>query len=156
MAEPIKMTIGASIALNEVLTKILYLDPEAEKPTERDLPLNVKYKLQKNKGLFEKDYIFFEQERNNLIKKYGKEVDGVVKVEDDKLEEYKKAVLDIVKFEVEHELAKLKPSDVEDIDVKGITADEVTLFMRALVDDPTFEKDLSTPVTLPKEEEKKD
>lgn len=146
MAEPTKMTIGASIALNDVLTKILYEDPNAEKPMERDLPLNVKYKLQKSKGLFEKDYLFFEQERNNLIKKYGAEKDGVYSVSEEKLEDYKKDVLDVVKLEVEHELPKLKPEDVENIDVKGITTEEVNLFMSALIEDPTFVKDMQTPI----------
>lgn len=146
MAEPTKMTIGASIALNDILTKILYLDPDAEKPVERDLPLNVKYKLQKSKGLFEKDYLFFEQERNNLIRKYGTEKDGVVKVDDDKLDDYKKDVIEVVKLEVEHDLPKIKPEDVEDIDVKGITTEEVNLFMSALIEDPEYVKDMQTPI----------
>lgn len=143
----VKMTIGASIVLNKVLTLILFTDPNSEKPIERNLPMSVKYKLQRAKSLVEKDCIFFEQKRAELVKKHGNPVEGKegsYEVPEDKMEDYKKDLLEVFQIEVSHEFLKMDPEDISEIDVEGVSTEEIGLFMAILIKDEALEKDLST------------
>lgn len=145
----VKMTIGASIVLNKVLTLILFTDPNPDKPIERSLPMSVKYKLQRAKSLVEKDCIFFEQKRADLVKKYGVAEEGkgdTLTVPDDKMDAYRKDLLDVFQIEVSHEFLKMNPEDVSEINVEGVSTEEISLFMAILIKDDALEKDLLTPI----------
>ena len=150
----VKMTIGASIVLNKVLTLILFTDPNPDKPIERSLPMSVKYKLQRAKSLVEKDCIFFEQKRADLVKKYGVAEEGkedTLTVPDDKMDAYRKDLLEVFQIEVSHEFLKMNPEDVSEINVEGVSTEEISLFMAILIKDDALEKDLLTPIEAPAE-----
>lgn len=155
MSNETKMTLGASIILNRVLNAILFEQPKegsTTEPVERNLPFSLKYKLQRAKSLVEKDCIFFDKERESLIKKLGVESEDhtTIQIPDDKLEEYKKTLMEMVQLEVTHEFLKIKPEDVENIDVEGISTEEVGLFMALLIDDEALVEDLKKPIEMPK------
>ena len=155
MSNEINMTIGVSIVLNKVLTSIIFIDPNPEKPSERILPLSIKYKLQRAKNMVEKDCIYFENEKAKVIKDLGEEKGGDISIPKEKEEEYKSRLLSILQTEVAHNFIKLKPADVSDINVEGISTEEVSLFMATLIEDEDLEKDLNTPVSSKKEDENK-
>lgn len=158
MANDIKMTLGASIILNKVLNAILFVDQTTTPMTERSLNLPIKYRLQRAKSMVEKDCVFFDNERDNLIKEMGveKEDHSAIYVPEEKMDEYKKKLTEIIQLEVTHDFMKLKPEDVANIDVEGLTTEEVALFMAYLIDDEALMKELNTPIEKPepvKEEE---
>ena len=157
MSNETKMTLGASVVLNKVLNSILFTDQTSTPPVERNLPFSLKYKLQRAKSLVEKDCMFFDKEREDLIKKLGVESGdhSTIQIPDDKLEEYKKTLMDMVQLEITHDFLKIKPEDVENIDVEGISTEEVGLFMALLIDDDALIEELKKPIvsTTLKEEE---
>ena len=66
--EPIKMTLGYSVALFTIVDKILYIGgSNVGNPVERSLPFNVKYKLRRASDVLIKDYAHYEQFRTTLI-----------------------------------------------------------------------------------------
>ena len=84
-----------------------------------------------------------------------KEDHSAIYVPEDKLDEYKKRLTELVQLEISHDFLKIKPEDVANIDVEGLTTEEVALFMAYLIDDEDLIKDLSTPIEKPVKEEEK-
>ena len=148
---PIKMSIAASISLCNIINKMLYDD----QGKERNIPFSLKYKLIRSKDLMEKDVSFFENERNSLIREYGEEKEGTIKVKDENMEVFSSAVKDLLKIEVDHTLFKIAPKDMESIEGVDITESEMQLFIAAMIDDPLFKEDMDTPITKPSPKEEK-
>lgn len=152
-SKEIKMTIGASIVLNKVLTMILFSDADPKNPVERNLPLSLKYKLQRAKSVVEKDCAYFDKEKNELIVKLG--VEDVEKkqiyIPDDKMEEYRAELLKLLQIEVSHSFMKIKPESIADIDVEGISTEEISVLMAVLIEDEDLVEDLKTPIEKPEE-----
>lgn len=151
--EPVKTTLAVSISLFRAIDKILAYADEHNKP----IPANVKYKLLRCRGMLEKDYLFFEEKRVETVKKYGKESDNQIRVEEDKMEEFRTELLEVVNKEVSHTFdLKLKPEDVDYLTADNLLSEELNLLMVFLIDDPAlFEeatKGTSAEVTI--EEEK--
>ncbi len=143
------LPIAHSIALYRVIDRILFVKTEDEEggPVERELPFNVRYKLQRDQGMLLRDYAFYENERNRLIDRFGTEKDGMMVVGDDSNEEFRKELLKIARMEVEHPLRGLTPEEMDSI--KGdipVSGSEMSLFIIHMVDDPEFMDDLGTPV----------
>ena len=137
----VKINIGACITLYGILNKILFDNTDPEKPTtEKEIPFNVRYKLQRVLAIVEKDYLFFNDERNKLIDEMGvmDEAKNLKKVPDEKISEFKEALMKILKTQITHDFYKLKPEDLEFIDIKDITTDEMNIFIMTLVDDKEF------------------
>ena len=135
------MTLSASIVLYKALVKIL-LDENGE---ERDLPFNIKYKLLRSKSMLEKDALLYDNSRIKLIEKYGITTD--TKLSEDVQKEFFEEIKKVLIAEVDHDFKKLSVEEVELIDIKGISNDEIELFMVLLVDDPDLVNDLQTPIT---------
>ena len=144
-----KYYLAESIAAYRIIDKILF---EAD-GTERPLPFDVKYKLQRCRDMFSKDYGFFENERIKLVKKYGEEdkETKMVKVPEDKMKEFSDDMKRIAEIQVTHNIRKLKPEDVDYIKITDATTEEMDIFMALLVEDTELVEDLKTPI-LPKEE----
>ena len=136
-----KMTLSASIVLYKALVKIL-LDENGE---ERDLPFNIKYKLLRSKSMLEKDALLYDNSRIKLIEKYGITPD--TQLSEDVQKEFFEEIKKVLVAEVDHDFKKLSVEEVELIDIKGISNDEIELFMVLLVDDPDLVNDLQTPIT---------
>lgn len=148
--EPVRMTIAAAYTLYNTINSLLY----DEVGTERNIPFNIKYKLLRSKDILEKDVIFFENERNSLIKQLGDtQEDGSIKVKEENSEEFTKEISDLLKIEVEHTLLKVKPEDMDHFDMPNIQTQALDLFMAAMIDDPDFKKDIETPINKTKSEE---
>lgn len=139
----LRMTIGASIALNGIIEKILYVGNE-----ERNLPFSTKYKLRRNKNLLEKDFIFFEEKREGLIKQLGEkdEEGNVIKVTEENMKVFSEELQKIRQMEVSHEFLKFKPEEIEGIAVPDFSLDEISLFMLAFIDDPSMMEDMKTQI----------
>lgn len=144
------MTIGASIMLNKVLTLMLFTDPTPGKTVERVLPFPIKYCLQRAKSRVEKDCATFERRKAYLIRSLGVPQEGnpdVITVPEDKMDEYKDGLLKVLQEQVEHRFFKLKPQDVLNIDVEGLSVEEVGLFATLLVDDAELTEELGGSTT---------
>lgn len=146
--EPTKMTLGYSVALFTIIDKILYIGgSNTENPVERSLPFNVKYKLRRTSDILIKDYAHYEQFRTTLIKNLGVEEDGKISVPEDKMEEFKASMTEMLSTEVEHTFKKLNPNEVDEItDGVDISCNEMDLFISYLVDDDSLVKDLMSPI----------
>lgn len=144
-----KFYLAESIAAYRIIDKILF---EAD-GTERPLPFDVKYKLQRCRDMFAKDYNFFETERINLVKKYGTEDEDnkTVRVSDENMKEFAEEMKKITEIQVTHNIRKLKPEDVDNIKITDITTEEMDIFTALLVEDKELIEDLKTPI-LPKDE----
>ena len=153
--EPIKMTLGYSVALFTIVDKILYIGgSNVENPVERSLPFNVKYKLRRASDVLIKDYAHYEQFRTTLIKNLGVEEDGKISVPEDKMEEFRASMTEMMSTEVEHTFMKLKPSEVNEItDGIDVTYTDMDLFISYLVEDDSLVKDLMSPIGEVKAEE---
>ena len=136
----VKINIGACITLYGILNKILFDNTDPENPVEREIPFNVRYKLQRVLAIVEKDYLFFNEERNKIIDDIGvlDESKNIKKVPDEKISEFKDALMGILKTQITHDFYKLKPEDLESINVKDVTTDEMNIFIMTLVDDKEF------------------
>lgn len=143
MAEPTKMTIAAAYTLNQVIAEVLY----DENKQERDIPFNVKYKLIRAKDILEKDVVFFETERNNLIKSLGADDgQGNIKVTDENEPKFRAELEKLLRIEVEHNLLKMKPEDMDNFDGINLSVQQMALLVSALVDDPELMSDLQKPI----------
>lgn len=156
--EPIKMTLGYSVALFMIVDKILYIEgSNVENPVERSLPFNVKYKLRRASDVLIKDYAHYEQFRTTLIKNLGVEEEGRITVPEDKMDEFRASMTEMMSTEVEHTFMKLKPSEVNEItDGIDVTYNEMDLFISYLVEDDSLVADLMTPIGETKTEEVKE
>lgn len=143
--DPVKMTIAASYTLYNTINQILYED---DKKTERNINFGIKYKLLRSKDLLEKDVLFFENERNQLIRELGAsdESSGTIKVTDENMPKFQESLQKLLKIEVEHTLFKLKPEDMENIVGVNLDAQSMGLFMAAMIDDPLLEEDIKKPI----------
>lgn len=144
------MTYSASIVLNKVLTNILFIDSDPAHPAERILPFNVKYKLQRAKSQVEADVADFERQRGDLIREFKVTAstdpetnETVITAGNGTQDEFFKKLLEVANTQVEHEFLKLKPEDVEDINVEGITTEEISVFMIALIDDDKLKEEIN-------------
>lgn len=155
MMESIKMTLGYSVALFMIIDKILYIGgSNIENPVERSLPFNVKYKLRRASDILIKDYAHYEQFRTTLIKNLGVEEEGKISVLEEKMDEFKASMTEMMSAEVEHTFMKLKPSEVDEItDGIDVTYNEMDLFISYLVEDDSLVSDLRTPIRGTKMEE---
>lgn len=153
-----KMTLGYSVSLFLLIDKILYIGgSDVESPVERPLPFNIKYKLQRASDMLLKDYAHYDQFRTDLIKRIGVEDNGTISVTEDRMEEFKKSLSEILATEVEHTFKKLRPEEVEEItDGVDVSCTEMNLFISYLVEDDAFLRDISTPIEGDAKEDKKD
>ena len=151
------MPIAYSVTLYTLLEKMLFVNnvvsQGGETPEERELPFNVKYKLHRNFDILLKDFSYFENNRNTLIRQYGEEKDGRITVKPENIEEYREELLKAINIEVTHTFIKLTPEEVALISQNiNVTTEEMNLFISFLVEDDTFIKDLQTEVGTEKKE----
>lgn len=139
-----KFYLAESIAAYRIIEKILF-DSDG---TERPLPFDVKYKLQRCRDMFAKDYSFFENERVSLVKKYGVEDKDTktVRVPDESMKDFADEMKKITEIQVTHNIRKLKPEDVDNIKITNVSTEEMDIFTALLVDDDELVTDLKTPV----------
>lgn len=135
-------TIAEAISAFKIIGKVL-LNPDG---SEREIPFNIKYKLQRCKDVFEKDFRFFEAERVNLIKKFGIQKGDQLMVPEDKMQEFSMELMKVIKIKVEHTIKKLTPEEVEVIDIKDATIEEVDIFTALLVEDKELVEDMNRPI----------
>ena len=153
----VKMPIAYSVTLYTLLEKMLFVNnvvsQGGETPEERELPFNVKYKLHRNFDILLKDFSYFENNRNTLIRQYGEEKDGRITVKPENIEEYREELLKAINIEVTHTFIKLTPEEVALISQNiNVTTEEINLFISFLVEDDNFIKDLQTEVGTEKKE----
>ena len=153
----VKMPIAYSVTLYTLLEKMLFVNnvvsQGGETPEERELPFNVKYKLHRNFDILLKDFSYFENNRNTLIRQYGEEKDGRITVKPENIEEYREELLKAINIEVTHTFIKLTPEEVALISQNiNVTTEEMNLFISFLVEDDNFIKDLQTEVRTEKKE----
>lgn len=153
----VTMPLSASIVLNDVINILLYAKKTTsdgkEYIVDRELPFKLRYRLNKNRLLFQKDAEFFNQQRLFALAKYGTPTaDGqnVTLATDEAKEKFKDELGKILQTPVTHDVVKLSPEDidlVEDPDI-AVSPDAMGLFIGYMTDDPELQQDLNTPITL--------
>lgn len=138
MTENVKMTIGDSYVVAMIIQSMLV----GKDGTERKLPFNLKYKLQRNLSAIATDSEFFDKERDALIRELGEEADGVIKVKDENLEEFNKRLFDMLSTDTDHNLIKLAPEDMDNFNDIDISCSDLNVFIRFMVDDPQLFEDM--------------
>lgn len=150
-----RMTYAASVALYDLIGKIL-VDVKDGKGVERALPFTVQYKLNRAATMLSKDFDFISSKKDELIRANGEldEKTNLITVTD---EEKKKAILaelnDAYQMVTEHVFTKLTSDEVLSIhlDDVGFTAQEMGLFIAALVEPDKAEEPVEEPVEEPAE-----
>lgn len=143
-----KFTIAHSVALSNVISKILYKEDAIQ---ERNLPFSVKYKLQRNADILLKDCSYFEYERAMLFNRLGKAEGDKISITEDSIEEYDREITKLASMPVTHDILKLKIEEVESIDNDvSLNCHEMNIFVAFLVEDDALTK------TLQVEEENKE
>ena len=149
------LTIAHSVALCNVLESILFSEHEG-KLKENELPFNVKYKIQRNLDLLNKDRTFFELEKQRLVTLYGKPSEdnpNRIEVTPENIKEYKEELLKTLSIEVSHNFRKLKHEEVECIKNVNAQSFEMDLFIALMVEDEDFQNDLNSPIVTDKKED---
>lgn len=143
------MTIAASYTLYKTLTSLIYDTTEGNSQELTGISFPIKFKIMRNRDLLEKDVIFFEQERARLVREFGEQTpEGLFKVKPENITEFNEELSKLLKIEVEHSLLKLKPEDLDAFDEveDDIPAENIDLFVAAMVEDPDFVEDLKQPI----------
>ena len=149
------MTLGVSLVLSEMVEKLLFTVKEIDGKkmvVDRELPFRLRYRLNRNRQLLEKDAQYFDKQRLILMAKYGEPTeDGMnVIIKEDKQEEYKKAISDLVDSGVEHDIMVLEPEDlttINDTDI-NVSPDAMTIFISYMTNDPSLQTELNSSVNL--------
>lgn len=164
-SEKVDMTLGMSLVMNDIINALLYTRKTGEDGNpiivDRDLPFKLRYRLNKNRVLFEKDAQFFNQQRLLALAKYGEATadgKGVAIVDDAKKEAFKNELGNMLDSIVSHSIVRLDPEDLDlvtDTDIT-ISPDAMNIFISYMTDDTTLIEDLSTPVRLVSPQETKE
>lgn len=150
-----KMTLGVSLVLNEMVEKLLFTvkDIDGKKVVvDRELPFRLRYRLNRNRQLLEKDGLYFDRQRLILMAKYGEptEDEQNVIIKEEYQEDYKKAISDLIDSTVEHNLMVLEPEDIaliNDTDI-NVSPDAMTIFISYMTNDPSLQEELNSTVNL--------
>ena len=150
-----KMTLGVSLVLNEMVEKLLFTVKEVDGKrvvVDRELPFRLRYRLNRNRQLLEKDATYFDRQRLILLAKYGEptEDEQNVVIKEEYQEDYKKAISDLIDSTVEHNLMALEPEDlalINDTDI-NVSPDAMTIFIGYMTNDPSLHEELNTSVNL--------
>ena len=119
------------VALYNILTKILFTKQE-DKVVERELPFNVKYKLQKDITIFANNIKDIEKKRIEIAKKYGEEVDGKFTIKDE--ESFKTDLMNFLDEEKEYDVYCLTEEEIDNIKDVNAECYEMELFINYLVE----------------------
>lgn len=156
MSTKTEMSLGVSLLMSEITEKLLYTTEEREGQkvlVDRDIPFRLRYRLNKNRVMFDRDVQFFNKQKLLYLAQYGEPSDdgrNVVIKDEHKLELYREAISNLVDSKVEHNIMTLEPEDlelIEDTDIP-ISPDAMTLFIGYMTNDPDLEKDLATEIRI--------
>ena len=161
--EKIKMTLGVSLVLNEIVEKLLYTVKEVDGKkmiVDRELPFRLRYRLNRNYNAINKDAKYFDMQRMMLMAKYGTPTeDGKnVVISEENQEEYKKSISDLIDSVVEHTIMTLEPDDIvliKDTDIV-VSPDAMSIFIGYMTNDPALLEEITTEVKLVKHNEEVD
>lgn len=142
MISRIDLTYGISVALYGIVADLLF-DKEGN---ERDYPLSIKFALNRNLAVFEKDFRMVNSKREELIRKYGK-LDGEGKKYslEEGTEEAEKAQDEFARLldtSVSHHLVQIEADEVGAFKDTPLNRIDLELFIACLVHDPTLEEEL--------------
>lgn len=159
MMEKVKMTMGVSLVLNEISEKLLFAvkDIDGKKMVvDRELPFRLRYRLNRNYEVLSKDAKYFDMQRMLLMAKYGNPTeDGKnVVIPEDKQEEYREKIGDLIDSVVEHTIMTLEPDDlvlINDTDIT-VSPDAMAVFIGYMTNDPAFTEEITTEVKLVKQD----
>jgi len=156
MSESVEMSLGVALVLDEVVRKVLFAVKEENGEQviiDRVLPFRLRYRLNKNRLMLDKDVEWFNQQKMLLLAQYGEATEdnkSVVINDPKKLELYKERVGQLIDTKISHELVELEPEDIELIEDPDITVspDAMSLFIGYLTNDPDLEKELAFEINV--------
>lgn len=155
--EQINITLGVSLILGDVINEILYAKKTDENgqtyTVDRDLPFKLRYKLNKNRMIFEKDSKEFQNYRLIALAQYGEpSEDGksVVINDPEKQELFKKRISELIEIPVSHNIVRLDPDDFDAVTDTTITIspDAMSLFIGYMTNDPELLNDLESKLNV--------
>lgn len=170
MLEEITMNVGSALVLSEIMRKLLYktvADGNGGKAVvDRDIPFRLRYRLNKNRMMFDRDAAKFDQMRLLALAKYGEPTEdgkSVVIKDPEKEKSFRQEISGLIDQEVTHSITRLDPADfelVKDTDI-AISPEAMEVFIYYLVDDPDavkpaeFKVNIHTAPTVTEQPEEK-
>lgn len=147
MNDKIKINYATALTLRNSCEKILYEDQFDGSRKERPISFRLKYKINKNYALLEKDAKDFENLKLQILAIYGDPTEdgqNVVVKDPKKVDAFMKAINTILMQEVTHTITKIDESDLECLTGKvNIPYQELSLFQAYMCDEPELLRQLS-------------
>jgi len=157
MSEKVDINVGVALVLGEVTTKLLYKRIENENGetvyVDRNIPFRLRYWLNKNKIILDRDVKEFNQKRMFALAELGEPTeDGTsVVIKDEKNQEkYKQIISDLVDKKISRSLSLLSPDDIkllEDDDIL-VSPEAMSVFINYMVDDDSLREDIEMEVNI--------
>ncbi len=150
----VRIPLGMSLLLNEIINKLLYEVVEVDGKQEvrnRSLPFRLLYRLNRNSAALAKDAQQFAELKQQCLIRYGQLSEDLSQVNftEEGQKAYTAAMQDILEIPVEHSIVVL---DVEDIDKITdhiiINPESMRLFIAYMTDDEEYLADLNNPITV--------
>lgn len=147
MNDKIKINYATVLALRNACEKILYEDQLDGSRKERPISFRLKYKINKNYALLEKDAKDFENLKLQILAIYGDPTEdgqNVVVKDPKKVDAFMRAINNILMQEVTHTIIKIDEADLECLTGKvDIPYQELSLFQAYMCDEPELLRQLS-------------
>lgn len=147
MNDKIKINYATALTLRNACEKILYEESFDGSRKERPISFRLKYKINKNYALLEKDVRDFENLKLQILAIYGDPTEdgqNVVVRDPKKVDAFMKAINTILMQEVTHTIVKIEESDLECLTRRvDIPYQELSLFQAYMCDEPELLRQLS-------------
>jgi hypothetical protein len=108
------------------LIQIYDMEEPLKKVMKQDVPIKIAYKLAKNIKKINDEYMIIVNQKNNLIKKYGKESEGVISVLQENINKYTEEFSEYLNTEIELDIDKINISELGN-SIKISTMDIIAL-----------------------------
>lgn len=114
------------------LGELKFMEPSLIELSKKDLPIKESWKIAKFLKSVNDELKGVEQERVKLIRKYGEENGGGIKVKDDQVVNFSKEYSDLLKEEVEIQILPIVIGDLGNI---SISSNSLANLSRIIVDE---------------------
>lgn len=160
MRSNVTMPVCMAMLFKEIIDSMLYTK-EVDKKNKvklvpRDIPFNLRYKLNLNKSLLENIIRAFEEDKTKLVVNYGEANGEVVSIREECIDKFKEDIDSLLNSEVTILVEKFEQEDFDDLrECIDISEDAFKAFYCYMVEDVEYIKALQTKINLKKVPAKK-
>ncbi len=155
MRTNVTMSVCMTMLFKEIIDSMLYtkeVDKKGKtKLVPRDIPFNLRYKLNLNKSLLENVINTFEKDKTKLVVNYGEINDEVVSIREECVEDFKEDIDKLLTSEVTVLVEKFEQEDFDELRENIIIPEDAfKAFYCYMVEDAEYVKALQTKIKLRK------